>query len=357
MTHNGKSSGTVCRAAMQPRRSNIELLRIVSMLMVLAVHVDGASLGLPAPAGEWAALSARDVWRIAVETAAIIGVNCFTMISGYFGIRLRWRGALSFLFQCAFYSVGIYTAVAIAFPGQFSWRGWLESWMVLTHTDLWYVPAYFGLMLLSPVLNAGLDALPRRTFAGVLGVFTVFNVWCGWWWHGAFNPTGYTLVQLVLVYMTARYIRLHVSAECIRRRRGAIAAMYAASLAGIGVTAVYLPPLQAFAYNSPAVLLSTVSFFMLFLSWDFSSRAVNYVARSAFAVYLIHKAPLVWCNVMRPGVCHLWATLPLPLFTLAAAGIIVGFYLVAMAVDPLRRALFEGLWRVSAGRGGAGRPS
>lgn len=198
------------------------------MLMVLAVHVDGASLGLPEPMGDIASLTARDVWRIVVEAIAIIGVNCFTMISGYFGIRLRRRGVLSFLFQCVFYSVGIYTAVAITFPGQFSWQGWLESWMVLTHTDLWYVPAYFGLMLLSPVLNAGLDALPRRTFAVVLALFIGFNLWCGWWWHGTFNPTGYTLVQLVMVYMIARYIRLHVSMESIRRRRGAIAWTYIA---------------------------------------------------------------------------------------------------------------------------------
>ena len=64
------------------RQSNIELLRIVSMLMVLAVHVDGASLGLPEPMGDIASLTARDVWRIIVEAVAIIGVNSFTMNSG-----------------------------------------------------------------------------------------------------------------------------------------------------------------------------------------------------------------------------------------------------------------------------------
>lgn len=329
------------------RQSNIELLRIVSMLMVLAVHVDGASLGLPEPMGDIASLTARDVWRIVVEAVAIIGVNCFTMISGYFGVRLRLRGVLSLLFQCAFYSVGIYTAVSIVFPEQFSWQGWLESWMVLTHTDLWYVPAYFGLMLLSPVLNAGLDALPKRTFAVVLALFIGFNLWCGWWWHGTFNPTGYTIVQLVMVYMIARYIRLHVSMEGIRRHRGAIAWAYLASLVAIAVMAVYMPPLQAYAYNSPFVLLSTVSFFLIFLSFDFTSRPVNYIARSAFAVYLIHKAPLVWGNIMRPSVIYLWDTLSLPLFTLAAAGVILGFYLVAIAVDQLRRWMFDTLWRAS----------
>lgn len=132
---------------MPVRQSNIELLRIISMLMVLTVHVDGASLGLPAPDGDFASLSGHDVWRLAVESVAIIGVNCFTMISGYFGIRLRWKSALSFLFECLFYSVAIYIVGCIAFGG-FSWSGWIESWMILSHTDLWYVPAYFGLMLL-----------------------------------------------------------------------------------------------------------------------------------------------------------------------------------------------------------------
>ena len=36
--------------------------------------------------------------------------------------------------------------------------------MVLTHTDLWYVPAYFCLMIISPMLNAGMDALTKRMF-------------------------------------------------------------------------------------------------------------------------------------------------------------------------------------------------
>lgn len=325
---------------MPTRQSNIELLRIISMLMVLAVHVDGASLGLPAPDGDFDSLSGHDVWRLAVESVAIIGVNCFTMISGYFGIRLRLRSALSFLFECLFYSVAIYIVGCIAFGG-FSWSGWIESWMILSHTDLWYVPAYFGLMLLSPVLNAGLDALPRRLFSWTLILFAVFNIWCGWWWNGAFNPTGYTIVQLILVYMIARYIRLHLSKGAIRRHRSLVIIGFIVSVAAIFASAVYLPSRQAFAYNSPAVLLSTVSFFLIFLSFEITVPLINYMAKSAFAVYLIHKNPVIWVNVMRPAVIHLWNSLPLPLFSLAAAGIIIGFYLIAMIIDPVRRMIFN----------------
>ncbi len=321
----------------------MELLRIISMLMVLTVHADGAALGLPALHGDIAGASAYDLWRLAIESIAIIGVNCFTMISGYFGINLRWRGAAAYLFQCAFYSVGIYTALMVFFPSRLSWTGWAESWLVLSHTDLWYVPAYFGLMLLSPILNAGLGALGHRQYTWLLAVFSLFNLWCGWWWQGAFNPTGYTLMQLILIYMTARYIRLHVPQPSISRRRGIIAAVYILSTSGIFASSLYMEPLRAFAYNSPLVLISTVSLFLIFTTINLQSKTVNHVARSAFAAYLIHKAPLIWGNLMKPAMQHLESTLPGWQLALAAAGIIASFYLLAMAVDPLRRTLSRAL--------------
>ena len=121
------------------RESNIELLRIVSMLMVVLVHIDGASLGLPQALT--VAATTRDVWQLAVEALVIIGVNCFTLISGYFGIRLRVRTALGYLFQCLFYAVAMATLAWIIRPDKVGADIWLQSWMVLTHTDLWYVPS------------------------------------------------------------------------------------------------------------------------------------------------------------------------------------------------------------------------
>lgn len=321
------------------RQSNMELLRIVSMLMVLTVHADGASLGLPDLSGNLTAATSYDFWRLAVESLAIIGVNCFTMISGYFGIRLKWRGVASFLFQCLFYAVGIYVAVCVAFPTMFSLKELVDSCMVLTHTDLWYVPTYFGLMLLSPVLNAGLEALDRRQFSIVLAAFVLFNVWCGWWWEGSFNPTGYTLVQLILVYMVGMFLRLHVDTADLCRRRAVIVAGYVLSTVGVFVSSLYLEPGMAFAYNSPLVLASTVGLFMLFMTIDMRSRTINYVAKSAFAAYLIHKSPFIWGNVMRPMVLRLKSGLPGWEFVLAAAGVVVAFYIIAMVVDPLRRLL------------------
>ena len=327
----------------------MELLRIVSMLMVLAVHIDGASLGLPELYGRVSGLGSRDVWRLVVEAFAIVGVNCFTLISGYFGIPLRLRNVGVYLFQCIFYAVGIYTVVnGLMNPARFSWSGWGESWMVLTHTDLWYVPAYFCLMLLSPFVNAGFERMARRTCLWITLGFVAFNVWAGWWWGGRFNPTGYTVVQLVMMYMVGRCVSAY-SEELNRWGRGwrllwtGVVAYVVLSLL-ISLHACY-DLSRAYAYNSPLVILSSVGLLLAFRSMSFSSGAVNYIARSAFAVYLLHKAPLIWVGYMKPTVVYLWHHLSLPAFSLYALGLMAVVYLLAMVIDAVRRGLSSLVFR------------
>lgn len=322
---------------MTPRRqSNIELLRIISMLMVLAVHIDGASLGLPDLKGDFSALDGRSMWQLGVESLTIIGVNCFTLISGYFGIRLRLKSMVSFLFQCVFYAVGIYTLFFIYQPLKSSWNGWLESFLVLTHTGLWYIPAYFGLMLLSPFLNSATETLGKRRFFILLSAFIAFNVWCGWLWGGSFNPSGYTLVQLIMVYLIGRYIRLHTVEKKERRAVTIMFLLYLATAACVFISSVLFLP-KAFAYNSPLVLVESIALFLAFRNMNINSGFINYAAKSAFAVYLIHKAPVVFGGVMKPLVIKIWHGCGLTSFSAFAVALTVAFYLLAMAIDPVRR--------------------
>lgn len=77
------------------RDSNIELLRILAMFMVLLVHADFFSLGIP---------SVEDIqnnqldsfWRIFFEAVNIPCVNIFVLISGYFGIKPTFKGGGEF---------------------------------------------------------------------------------------------------------------------------------------------------------------------------------------------------------------------------------------------------------------------
>ena len=86
------------------RDSNMELLRLTAMLLVMIVHASYRALPKPTPEG-----IAEDpvslFLQIAVESFSVVGVNVFVMLSGWYGIRLRWSRLLELLFQVAFFAI------------------------------------------------------------------------------------------------------------------------------------------------------------------------------------------------------------------------------------------------------------
>ncbi|MDE6272526.1 MAG: acyltransferase [Muribaculaceae bacterium] len=326
------------KTGIKSRASNIELLRIISMMMVVIVHLDGGCLSIPNLEGDWGRMDVRAFWRLGVESLAFIGVNCFTLISGYFGIRLRWKSVASYLLQCLFYALGIYAVICTITPTMFSWSGLADNCMVLTHTDLWYVPAYFILMLLSPVINGGFDSMSRRRGMLLTGAFVIFNLWAGWWWGGKFNASGYTAWQLVMMYCIGRVISSYKE-DILKISSGWIwMGIYLLCSLATVLLGVY-DFRRAYSYNQPFVILASVSFFLFFISLKFRSGIVNYAAKSAFAVYLLHKSPLIWGRYLRPAIVQLWVQTTLAEFSFIIIGITVAIYISAMIIDTIRRYL------------------
>ena len=313
------------------RQSNIELLRIVSMLLILIVHIDGASLGLPQPMGDITSITTRDWWRLIVESISIIGVNCFVLISGYFGIRASWKGFLRFSSYCLFYSVAIYCIVAIGINNNWSWKGLSESFMFFTHTDLWFIPAYLGLYLIAPFLNKSTEALPFKQYSILLCAFIAFNIYAGWWWQGKFNPNGYTIIHLIMIYLIGRYIYRFLPRIKLMGLYAAFAWVMSTCL--ILLNSLCDTSLMAFAYNSP---------FIMFKSMHFSNAIINYCAASAFAVYLIHKNPLIWLPFTN-WIKDMWETTTLPIFTLLIIAVTLGIFWASILIDQSRRYLMTRL--------------
>ncbi len=316
---------------MATRQSNMELLRIVSMLMVLAVHIDGASLGLPELMGEINDITARDWWRLSVESLTIIGVNCFVLISGYFGINARMKNFLKLTATCLFYSLGIYIAAVASGNLPFSWEQFGSSFLVYTHTDLWFIPAYLLLFIISPILNIAAEKMPKKQFTACLVTFVLFNLYAGWFWGGKFNPSGYTAMHLFMLYLIGRYIRMYVP----QLSRKTTILLYTAFTLSILLQSLYSTTLWTFAYNSPLVLGASVSFFLFFRTLSFNSKAVNTLACSALSVYLIHKHPYVWICIKRLSI-YMWDTLSLIQFTAFTIVFILAIYAVCTAVDRIR---------------------
>ena len=84
------------------RQSNVELLRIITMILVMIVHANFRAL--PSPTIEEVAnVPTSSFLRFFTESVSIICVNVFVLISGWFGIKFNWKKLTEFLFR--FYKV------------------------------------------------------------------------------------------------------------------------------------------------------------------------------------------------------------------------------------------------------------
>lgn len=277
------------------RQSNIELLRIISMIMVLCVHFTGATFNLPYQMTLTDITNVSSISKTLMECFSIIGVNCFVLISGYFGIKPSIKSILNFILTCVIYSVSIYTIYYFIKPEIYDYTDIINSFAIFSHTDLWFIPAYFGLYLISPILNNGVNGISKRKFTYLLIALTFINVYLGWFWQGKINPTGYNIMQMIYIYIIGRFLNLHVK----RNQKSIYIYLigYFTAYIFLFMSTFICDNKMAYAYNSPFVICTSIFFFLIFTTFKFKNQYINFIASSAFSVYLIHKMPPIWLDL------------------------------------------------------------
>lgn len=278
------------------RDTNMELLRIVSMLLVLVVHAGFRALSVPTPA-EAVSAPGSTLLRFFSESASIICVNVFVLLSGWYGIRFRLSRLVEFLFQVLFFVVVGFALYSLlfGFPGfRFSV---LSSLLLADRWDYWFVKCYLGLYLFAPVLNAFAERVPRSAFRLFLVSFFLFQTVYGWLMpSGAvYIEQGYSAFSFMGLYLLARYVRLHSGAFWQRNRRFDLTVyllfvllntLCAFATARLGIS---LGTGLCFAYTNPFIILASLHFLLFFSKISFRSRLVNEVSVSCFAIYLVHS--------------------------------------------------------------------
>lgn len=78
------------------RQSNIELLRVIIMYMVLLLHANFLTFGYPE------GCNTVSFFRIAAQSATIVAINVFVLITGYFGTTFRFSKIASIVYQLLF---------------------------------------------------------------------------------------------------------------------------------------------------------------------------------------------------------------------------------------------------------------
>ena len=97
------------------RDLNIELLRVVCMIFVVLFHVNLNVIIRNPETSDFLNFCA-----IAGNALVAVAVDCFVLISGYFGIKWKTRSFLGLFFQTEFYSVVLLSAAILFFGYKFT---------------------------------------------------------------------------------------------------------------------------------------------------------------------------------------------------------------------------------------------
>lgn len=154
------------------RQSNLEMLRIVSMLLIVMAHCDeifglaslySRSLGINKIITDWLHIGGQ------------IGVGCFILISGYFMVeqRVSARKLLKLAGEVWFYTISIWLVWTLwtILQGQIDADEFItatkKALFPILSSHYWFVTAYIILMALSPFFNYSF--FESATVSGVLG--------------------------------------------------------------------------------------------------------------------------------------------------------------------------------------------
>lgn len=282
----------------------MELFRIVATFLILVVHASFFTLGAPTQV-DIATNPVSSFVRFFVQAISIISVNAFVLLSGWFGIRPKASSFLNLVFQILFYGVGIYIVCLILGVAEFNIDGLLKCFMM--RKAGWFVKAYIGLLILSPMLNIFIDSVTERQLRKTLIFFYIFQTLYGWFPGGAqFFEYGYSTMSFIGLYLLARYIRLYMI-DIVQWNKWFDLSGYFGIVFLITVVAfvaqrmgINLIMAKMYDYSSPFVVLAPIFLLLFFSKLSIESKFVNWVGASSFAAYLLHANP----NICRPFYCE-----------------------------------------------------
>ena len=338
----------------QQRNSNMELLRIICMLLIVAHHfiVHGFIVNLEA-------LNTTMTTDRVIGTALNsihVSINCFILISGYFGIRFRLRSLLKLYLTMLFFAVGYYLLTVALGDKTFLWSQLGYVSRTFSHGPWWFMVRYFYLFMLAPLINYAIQNIDKRTFLTILLMMTFVNVVTGYSGHSLNNLSGNSTAHFIFVYCIGRYIKIYANPKKEHRWHYlamailCMALIIAASIINKWYYNFTAPNLRLMYHNNPLNLIASIAFFLFFCTINFRSRAVNWIASGVLAAYLLQDNSMYISKQYIYGTVKSWWQgiigadswwgLNYDLRWLQFTILVIAFLLIAVLIDKLFRFAF-----------------
>ncbi len=288
------------------RDSNLELLRLLAMLMIVANHFatkSGLLQALPVKS-----LDGRLFFSQFLASLGKLGVDVFVLISAWFMVGKSFRSERLFRTWIPTFIVGVGVLVVLSLCGYaIKSDDWIRNLFPLTRNAYWFVTAYLPFIALVPFVLDLCQRLPRLSHGyaagGLLFVYSVMPT--------ILSPFGVRTASLYGFSELLWFLVLAVLGSFLRRTVDLKKLPWwkpvGALVSAMVVIAVYtyicdLKNALGFKAdwalwrheNSIFIVIVACSLLLLFAKFRMGSVClVNVLSAGVFGVYLIHDHPVL----------------------------------------------------------------
>lgn len=334
------------------RDSNLELFRIVSMILIVSHHyvVNSGLLDIIyIDLMSWRSLSLLvfGAWGKA-------GINCFVMITGYFMCKSQITGRkfLKLLFEIIFYKIVIYIIFLGCGYEILSVKRILQVLLPIYSVDCDFVQSFLMFFLLIPFLNVLIRNITERqhillllllcfiyVFFGTMKAFDVFNITMNY------------ISWFIVIYITSSYIRLYPKKWFSNKLICGLILLFWIFLSMLSIvvctwylsiTGKHWPYDFVMDANTFLAYMIGVFAFLFFKNIHLkNNRIINIIAASTFGVLMIHAnsdAMRVWLWKDIIDVVGHYNDKMMPLYAIASVIIV---FTVCVIIDIIRIVLLE----------------
>ena len=328
------------------RNSNLELYRIIVMLLIIAHHfvvnsgVLDAMYKIP--------MSANSIFLFLFGAWGKTGINCFMLITGYFMCKsnITLRKYEKLISEVLFYNIVI-SLLFLVF-GIGSIKDLFEGLLIVRNVNSGnFIACFLVFYLFIPFLNILLQNINQKQHQYIIGLLAFLYVFLGT--VPKFSVAMNYVSWFSFLYIVAAYVRLH---SVKKRKWGLWTIFFILTAIASVITCLFLGDkldkqlAYRFVSDSNTFLAFAIGFcsFMFFKDLKIKqSRTINTIGGSTFGVLCIHAnsdtmRKWLWGNSLNVKGAY---SLPLGKLVLFSFISVFGVFAVCLIIETVRQKCIE----------------
>lgn len=336
---------------MQKRKSNFELLRIISMLLIISFHYVFKSEFV------FEQLNYNSFVVKMFYFFGELGVNLFILISGYFLVNGKFsiKKLIKLILEINFYYIFcliLQNILNYNVRPLTSTLDYFKLFFSVIFENYWFATVYILIYIFSPYINTFIHNVKKEVLRNfiltAILLWSIIPTFFGIFYNNPEKLLYYNrFIWLIVIYIIGAYIRLYGISFFEKKGRKALTALTSFATLILSIFIIYnlknvsdlfkeVDVAYLWRPNTIPILILSISIFEIFKNLKIGhSKIINLFASTTLGIYMLHDGPLIdyiWKVIFKTKE-HLQSNKSV-IYILSAALII---FLVGAIIDLIRQ--------------------